>query len=133
MPLFVNPDDLGEPVGLYSHLAIDERTGLAFVAGQLAVKGGLDEAPPTDFGEQLQMVLENLRAATAPVGGLSSICQMTTYLVSPDDITEFYENRARLFPDFFGPAPYPPNTLLVVSRLVGPLHRVEIQAIASPK
>lgn len=131
MPQFANPDGLGAPVGLYSHLATDARTGLAFVAGQLAVRTSLGEQPPQNFGDQLEMVLENLRAAVAPIGGLSTICQMTTYLVSPEDITEFYEHRARLFPTFFGPGPYPPNTLLVVSRLVGPHHLVEIQAIAS--
>jgi enamine deaminase RidA (YjgF/YER057c/UK114 family) len=131
LPQYVNPDGVSAPVGLYSHVAIDDRSGLVFVAGQLAVRERLDEDVPADLGGQLEIVLENLTAVLESFGGLDRVLQMTTYLVSEDLIGEFYESRARLFPHFFGEPPYPPNTLLVVSRLVSPRHLVEIQAIAS--
>jgi 2-iminobutanoate/2-iminopropanoate deaminase len=91
----------------------------------------LDEDVPSDLESQLELVLENLAAVLMSFGGLGAVLHMTTYLISEDLIGEFYDSRARLFPRFFGEPPYPPNTLLVVRRLVSPHHLIEIQAIAS--
>jgi enamine deaminase RidA (YjgF/YER057c/UK114 family) len=50
--------------------------------------------------------------------------------VSADDIPGFMKARQDLFPELFPGGVYPPNTLLVVSRLVRPELKVEIEAMA---
>jgi len=42
----------------------------------------------------------------------------------------FYEARAKVFAEMFPDGGYPPNTLLVVSRLVQPELLVEMSALA---
>jgi enamine deaminase RidA (YjgF/YER057c/UK114 family) len=39
--------------------------------------------------------------------------------------------RKRRFPTMFGDGKYPPNTLLIVSRLVNPAFRIEVQTVAA--
>jgi hypothetical protein len=50
--------------------------------------------------------------------------------VDPVLIPRFMDWRLRHFPRLFGDAAYPPNTLLIVSRLVDPAFLVEVQTIA---
>jgi 2-iminobutanoate/2-iminopropanoate deaminase len=57
--------------------------------------------------------------------------QMTTYLVRAEHISDFYAARERIFPNLFPDRAYPPNSLLVVQRLVRPELLVEIQALAA--
>jgi enamine deaminase RidA (YjgF/YER057c/UK114 family) len=60
-----------------------------------------------------------------------NIVRFTTYIVSEQDIAGFYEGRQAVFEDIFPSGDYPPNTLLVVDRLVDPSFRVEIDTIAA--
>ena len=53
-----------------------------------------------------------------------------SYLVSVDLISQFYEVREELFPELYPSGKYPPNTLLVIDRLVKPEFLLEIEAIA---
>ena len=46
------------------------------------------------------------------------------------DIDGFMKARAEVFPLYFPDGVYPPNTLLVISRLVKPELLVEIEAMA---
>ncbi len=50
--------------------------------------------------------------------------------MSADNISGFMKARQEVFPGWFPDGAYPPNTLLVVSRLVRPELRVEIDAMA---
>ena len=61
--------------------------------------------------------------------GPEDVLQMTSYLVSVDDVPAFYAVRERLFPQMF-PSGYPPNTLVIVQALVRPELLVEVQALA---
>ena len=56
--------------------------------------------------------------------------KFTTYLVSAELISQFYEVREELFPELYPSGKYPPNTLLVIDRLVKPEFLLEIEAIA---
>ena len=55
----------------------------------------------------------------------------TTYLIDADDIPRFFEARNELFPGLYPDGSYPPNTLLVIDRLVQPELLVEISALAA--
>ena len=125
---YENPAALGEPLGKYSHVS---RAGdLVLVAGQVGVMAGGSLAG-ADFPSQMRQIFANLRAALESTGGgLENVMKFTTYLVGADLISQFYAVREELFPDLYPSGKYPPNTLLVIDRLVRPEFLLEIEAIA---
>jgi enamine deaminase RidA (YjgF/YER057c/UK114 family) len=130
-PQFLKPDGLGEPIGLYSHGALlREPKTLLFVAGQLAVDTD-GNAIGSDLAAQMHQVFANLghvlRSASLD---FADVVKFTTYLVNADHIDDFYAVRAELFPSLFPTSRYPPNTLLVVQRLVRPEFLIEVEAVA---
>ncbi len=123
--------EVAPTVGLYSHAyAAPAGTQLVAVAGQLAVdhQGG---SIAGSFEEQMRVVVRSLDAVLRPCGGISAVVKFTTYLTDPDNIARFYAEREQLWPEYLGSAPYPPNTLLVVQRLVRPEFLIEIEALAA--
>jgi enamine deaminase RidA (YjgF/YER057c/UK114 family) len=56
--------------------------------------------------------------------------EITTYLVGADNIPEFMAARTAAFAEFFADGAYPPNTLIVVARLVEDRFAVEVEAMA---
>jgi 2-iminobutanoate/2-iminopropanoate deaminase len=61
---------------------------------------------------------------------MCQIVRFQTFLTHAADIEGFMQARKELFPRYFPDGVYPPNTLLVVSRLVVPELLVEIEAMA---
>jgi len=57
--------------------------------------------------------------------------QFTTYLVHSQDIARFMAWRKREFPRLFPDGRYPPNTLLIVDRLVQEPFLIEVQTVAA--
>jgi enamine deaminase RidA (YjgF/YER057c/UK114 family) len=51
--------------------------------------------------------------------------------VRAEDIEKFGAYRQREFPKLFPNGAYPPNTLMIISRLANPAFRVEVQAVAA--
>ena len=101
------------------------------IAGQLSV--GLDGSVvgKNDFAAQMKQVLDNLGAVLHGMGvGFNNVIKFTTYLVHSQDIESFTKIRAETFPKLFGGTQYPPNTLLIVDRLVKEEFLIEIEAIA---
>ena len=80
----------------------------------------------------MHRVLDNLGAVLKGTGlTYNNIIKFTTYLVHSQDIGKFAAYRAREFPQLFPNGAYPPNTLLIVDRLVNEALLVEVQAIAA--
>lgn len=135
MPVsYSNPPGVAAPIGMYSHVArLGEGThDLLFVAGQLSVDARGDSVGAEDFPAQMRQVFANVGAVLAAEGlGFDSIAQMTTYLRGEDLIGDFYRVREELFKELFPAGTFPPNTLLVVSRLVRPEFLIEVQCIAA--
>ena len=124
----LQPKGFGRPLGMYSHGM--EANGLVVVAGQVGMKsdGGL---AGNDAGSQTKQALANIAAVLGAAGcRMRDIIRLQTFLTSADDIPAFMAARQEVFPGYFPDGAYPPNTLLVVSRLVRPELRVEIEAIA---
>jgi len=128
---YINPETAGPVQGLYSHVARVEADPLYFIAGQVAAGhdgGGVGKG---DFERQCRQVVENLGAVLGGLGlGFDDIAKFTTYLVHSQDIEPFMRVRAALFPTLFSSAHYPPNTLLIVDRLVKEDFLIEIEAVA---
>jgi len=119
-----NPPTLGKPLGQYSHLARVRANEFLFVAGMLA--------PGDTFDAQCTGVFEQIGKALAAEGaGWGNVVQFTTYLVHSQDIPRFMAWRLREFPKLFPNGAYPPNTLLIVDRLVQEQFLVEVQTIAA--
>jgi 2-iminobutanoate/2-iminopropanoate deaminase len=104
---------------------------IAHIAGQVAVDSEGRTVGEGDVDAQIERCFGNIGLVLESLGaGWPNVAKMTTYLTSADSIADFYRVRARLFEGFFPDGGYPPNTLLVVSRLVRPELLVEIEAVA---
>ena len=127
-----NPDTLHKPAGTYSHVARVKAGELVFIAGQ--VGAGADGKPVEGgFEAQADQVYKNLRTALQAEGcDFRHVVQLTTYLTDSGDIAKFRTWREKVYPTYFPDALYPPNTLLVIDRLVNENFRIEIAAIAAP-
>lgn len=128
----VNPATLGEPLGQYSQITRVKASEFLFIAGQLSADRDGNVVGRDDFDAQCVQVFANLGAALESQGASwGSIVQFTTYLVHSQDIPKFMAYRLREFPRLFPDGAYPPNTLLMVDRLVQEPFLVEVQAIAA--
>ena len=127
-----NPPGLAKPVGPYSHVATAKGAKLVFIAGQVAVDQGGKLVGEGDFARQCAQVFANLETGLKSAGASwANVVQSITYLVRPSDIAALYQWRLSEFPRMFPNNRYPPNTLLVVNRLVNEKYLLEIQAIAA--
>jgi enamine deaminase RidA (YjgF/YER057c/UK114 family) len=131
---YINPPGAGPAQGLYSHVARVPAGTLLFIAGQLAVGSEGEIVGKHDFERQFRQVFENLGTVLAGMGiGWGDVAKFTTYLVHSQDIETFMRARAALFPKLFPDGRHPPNTLLVVDRLVKEDFLLEVEAIARAK
>jgi enamine deaminase RidA (YjgF/YER057c/UK114 family) len=119
-----NVDALGKPLGQYSHVTRVKAGELLFIAGMLAPGGDVEAQCAGVFAQ----IGEALKSAGA---GWGNVVQFTTYLVHSQDIARFMQFRLREFPKMFPDRAYPPNTLLIVDRLVQEPFLVEVQTVAA--
>ena len=125
----ITPRGFPAPLGMYSHGMVAAGGELVTVAGQVGI-GPRGVAGP-DVGSQTRQAFENVRAIVEAADcTMADVVRLQTFLVSADDIPAFMKARQELFPGYFPTGLYPPNTLLVVSRLVRPELRVEVEAMA---
>jgi enamine deaminase RidA (YjgF/YER057c/UK114 family) len=128
---FINPRGAGPAQGLYSHVGKVGAGPLLFIAGQVSVDAGGAVVGKNDCEAQARQVFENLRAVLNGMGAsFDDIVKFTTYLVHSQDIEKFMKVRAEVFPKLFKGSMYPPNTLLVIDRLVKEEFLIEIEAVA---
>ena len=120
-----NVEALDKPLGQYSHLTrVRNAQETLYLAGMLA--------PGDDFEAQCAGVFRQIETALKSAGaGWGNVVQFTTYLVHSQDIAKFMAWRLREFPRMFPDGRYPPNTLLVIDRLVGEQYLIEVQTIAA--
>lgn len=119
---YSNPPSSGAPLGLYSQISRVRAGETVYIAGQLALG---------DFETQFRAVYGQIRDILHDIGAdCDAIAKFTTYLTDPDLIDPFMKLRAQVFPELFPTRSYPPNTLLIVSRLVEPEFKIEVEAVA---
>ncbi len=128
----VNPPELGKPLGQYSQITRVKASEYLFIAGQLSGDATGAVIGVDDFDAQCAQVFKNIQTALESCGaGWGNVVQFTTYLVHSQDIPKFMAFRLREFPRMFTNGVYPPNTLLMVDRLVQEPFLVEVQTIAA--
>ena len=126
----LNPETLGKPLGQYSQITRVKASEFLFIAGQ--VGADKDGKTASDFDGQCAQVFANIGAALASQGAsFGNLVEFTTYLVHSQDIAKFMAYRSREFPKLFAGGAYPPNTLLMIDRLVQEQFLIEVSAVAA--
>jgi enamine deaminase RidA (YjgF/YER057c/UK114 family) len=101
------------------------------IAGQLSVGKDGSVVGRNDFEAQMRQVYANLGDILKGLGlTYNHVIKFTTYLVHSQDIESFMRIRAEVFPQLFGGKQFPPNTLLVIDRLVKEDFLIEVEAVA---
>ena len=125
-----NPPTLGTPLGQYSQVTRVKASEYLFIAGQVGARA--DGVIAGGFEAQVEQAFANTLAALDACGaGWGNVVQFTTYLVHSQDIPLFMDYRLRAFPRMFANGAYPPNTLLMVDRLVKESLLFEVQTVAA--
>jgi enamine deaminase RidA (YjgF/YER057c/UK114 family) len=127
-----NPAALGKPLGQYSQITRVKASEFLFIAGQVGTDAGGKLVGAEDFDAQCRQVFANIEAALKSQGAtFANVVEFTTYLVHSQDIAKFMAFRLREFPRMFANGAYPPNTLLIVDRLVKEPLLIEVQTVAA--
>jgi enamine deaminase RidA (YjgF/YER057c/UK114 family) len=127
-----NPDGLAKPLGQYSHVTRVKASEYLFIAGQVAADKDGKLVGADDFDAQCVQTFANIETALKSAGaGWGNVVQFYTFLVHSQDIAKFMKYRLREFPKLFANGVYPPNTLLMVDRLVKEEFLIEVQATAA--
>src|SRR5262249_48983839 len=127
-----NPDTLGKPLGQYSQITRVKASELLFIAGQVATDKNGQTVGAGDFEAQCRQTFANIEAALKSQGAsFGNVVEFTTYLVHSQDIPKSMQSRLREFPALFPNGVSPPNTLLIVDRLVQEPFLIEVQTVAA--
>ena len=127
-----NPESLGKPLGQYSQMTRVKASEFLFIAGQVGIENSGAGKAPADFDAQCGLVFANIGAALESQGAsFANLVEFTTYLVHSQDIPKFMAYRTREFPKLFKTGAYPPNTLLIIDRLVQEQLLIEVSAVAA--
>jgi enamine deaminase RidA (YjgF/YER057c/UK114 family) len=130
MPKVIEPKKLGAPLGMYSHGMVAPGGEIVVVAGQVGIGPG-GRVAEGDVVAQTKQALDNVRAVVEGAGcAMRDVVRFQTFLTRAEDLPGFMKARSEVFPGYFPDGVYPPNTLLVISRLVRPELLVEIEAMA---
>ena len=126
MKEFRNPQNVHQPLGVYSHhVEISGSERLLVLSGQVGMRA--DGTVPEDQIEQLEVVFENiLRNLEAANMGAKDILKLTYYVVGEMDNVK----RRAIITSKLGDH-RPCSTFLYVAGLVSPVYKVEVEALAS--
>jgi enamine deaminase RidA (YjgF/YER057c/UK114 family) len=127
-----NPDGLGKPLGQYSQVTRVKASEFLFIAGQVGADKDGNLPGAGDFDAQCAQTFANIEVALKSCGaGWGNVVEFTTFLVHSQDIPKFMQFRRGAFPRMFENGAYPPNTLLMVDRLVKEEFLIEVQTVAA--
>jgi enamine deaminase RidA (YjgF/YER057c/UK114 family) len=126
-PQLLQPPGWPRPRGYSNGVAASGRQ--VFVAGQI----GWDAAGAIvsdDFGEQFRQVLVNTLAVLAEAGaGPEHVCRMTWYVTSREDYSAALPALGAHWKALMGRT-YPAMAVIIVSGLVEPAAKIEIETTA---
>lgn len=129
---YENPPGTAPAQGLYSHAGTSTGSRLVFVAGQVSVNNHNEIVGKGSFEQQFAQVFGNMGDVLRGLGcDFNSVVKFTSIFVHSQDIAPFMRLRAELFPRLFTGPLYPPNTILVVDRLVSEEFLFELEAVVA--
>lgn len=127
--LLRRPAGMAEPLGRYSQISIVRNQDIAYIAGQVGILENGELAGDGTFPTQVKQTFHNIGIALDALGAsFSDIVKTSTFIVAGQPIEDFMKARTEVFDRIFPDAQYPPNTILVVNRLVEERLLIEIEA-----
>jgi 2-iminobutanoate/2-iminopropanoate deaminase len=127
----ITSKELGPPLGMYSHGMVAPAGEIIAVAGQVGMDAAGHVVGTGDVASQTKQAFANVATVLRAAGvEMRDVVRFQTFLTRASDIDGFMQARREVFPAYYPDEVYPPNTLLVVSRLVQPGLLVEIEAMA---
>ena len=125
MKEFRNPENVHQPVGLYSHQVEITGERLLVISGQVGMRqdGTVPENPFEQLDVAFENIIRNLQAAKMSV---QDILKLTYYVVGEMDTVKRREVIASKLQGH-----KPCSTFLCVAGLASPVYKVEIEALAS--
>lgn len=127
----LQPPEMAAPLGMYAQVTRDSRTGLVFVAGQVALDPAGKLVGQGDFRAQARETFRNVgKALDAAGAGFDTVVKLTTYIVRERDLPQFRAVRGEIYNEIYPHGGYPPHLLLIVAGLSAPEHLIEVEAIA---
>ena len=119
-------EELGKPLGIYSHAVQVEGDELLFISGITARDKNGNIVGKGDMKLQTQQVLENMKVILTHAGAtFDNVVKVTVFVTDLSRFKDIHEVRAKYFKK-----DYPASTLVQVSRLVHEDMLIEIEAIA---
>lgn len=126
---YFNPDGVAGPIGQYSH--VSRSNALYVIAGQVGIDSNGNLAG-TSLEEQAVAVFESIQTILESIGKeFSDVLKFTTYLVGIENISRFYAIREQIFSRIYPSNECPPNTLLVINRLVKEEYKIEVEVLVA--
>ena len=130
--LLRRPSGMAEPLGRYSQISIVRDQDIAYIAGQVGIVENGELAGDGSFPTQVKQTFANIGIALGALGAtFADVVKTSTFIVAGHPIEEFMEARAEVFEQIYPNAQYPPNTILVVNRLVEERLLIEIEAVVA--
>lgn len=132
LELLRRPAGMAEPLGRYSQISIVRDCDTVFIAGQVGITENGELAHSGSFADQVKQAFVNIGIALGAVGlTFADVAKTSTFIVAGQEIEEFMAARAEVFAAIYPDGGYPPNTILVVNRLVEERLLIEIEAVAA--
>lgn len=127
-----NPDGLYRPRSPYMQVALTKTQQLAYIAGQVSVDTSGNPVGKDDFEAQCAQVFANIHSMLRSIGAdWKNVVEFTSFLTRAQDVSTFTAFRKREYSKMFPDGAYPPNTLLVITRLAQEFCLLEIQTVAA--
>ena len=122
----LNPSNIYQPFGKYSHAIFNQKTGLLISSGQLGItKEGLI---PRKFIEQTELCFSNIRSIIQEADfSLDDILKVSAFVTDRKYFKDYMKVRDHFLKDVLIK---PASTLLIVSGFTKPEFLVEIEVIA---
>jgi enamine deaminase RidA (YjgF/YER057c/UK114 family) len=126
MAIYLNPDSVWKPFGVFSMAVIQGAGQIVHLKGQVSLDRAGNVVGAGDMSTQVHKVLENIRDVLGSVGGaMEDIISLTQYVVDIEAFMKCSDVRRVFFA-----SPYPTTTTIEVRRLYDPRLHVEITATA---
>jgi enamine deaminase RidA (YjgF/YER057c/UK114 family) len=117
---------LPPPIGVWSHaVKVPEGRTLIYPSGFTSRDASGKVVAPNDAAGQMRQILENLQAFVEEQGAtLADVVKVTVYTTDIEDFAKIHAVRREFFPK-----DPPASTMIQVTRMVDPTHKLELDAV----
>ncbi len=128
----IDVQGVASPLGAYNH-ALSVRPGqLIFIAGQVSVNEQGELVGEGNLADQTRQVYHNLEQILSSCGAtFGDVARFNTFIKKGENLEDYMDARRQISPRIYAEGDYPPNTLLVIERLVKEEFLIEVEAVVA--